>query len=174
VFYWVAVYENDFAEQGEPKGGLFCLALLVFLLIAYIFIMVFFASYRQYDGTQESIPNNVRTSNLNPYFSAPGSQKQLLDWLLSQGFTLSIRLSGYTFSDCITLCGSKTVDSIGCFYAGTAIPCSRNANVTCKASERDSCQLSWKLPQQVDLTSVSVFSFSIGTHQTHQANNISF
>lgn len=156
------MYENDFKEQGEPKGGLFCLALLAFLLISYIFIMVFFASYRQYDGSTETIPNNVRTSSLNPYFSAPASEKQLLDWLLSQGFSMTIRLSGYTFSDCLTLCDAQTVESIGCFYAGTAVPCSRNANVTCRAVKRDTCELSWRLPKTIDITSVSVFSFSIG------------
>lgn len=154
-------YKNDFAEQGEPKGGIFCLALLAFLAIAYIFIITFFASYSQYDGSVESIPNNVRTSNLNPYFSAPPSQKQLLDWLLSRGFTLSVRLSGYTFSDCVTLCDSQAVSSVGCFLAGSAVPCSRNASVTCRANPRDYCELSWRLPEDIDLTSVSVFSFSI-------------
>jgi hypothetical protein len=157
-----AAYTDEFAEQGEAKGGLFLFALLIFLIVAYVFIIVFFASYTQYNGSTEDIPNNVRTSNLRPYFSAPPSHRQLLDWFSQRGFGMSVSLSGFTFAECQNLCSARSIESSGCFYSGTARPCSSQADLTCKLLGTDTCQLRWVLPDNIELTSSSLFKFFIG------------
>eukprot|EP01123_Difflugia_compressa_P010726 TRINITY_DN39_c1_g1_i1.p1 TRINITY_DN39_c1_g1~~TRINITY_DN39_c1_g1_i1.p1 ORF type:complete len:746 (-),score=103.26 TRINITY_DN39_c1_g1_i1:85-2322(-) len=166
AMYWDPVAQK-FRDKATVRSALLTMALLVFLLLATIFVVSYFYEYEQYTGQADPIMNNARSSALKPYFTATDDEKALLEYVKSKPFKFTISLSGFAREFCLNLCTTNILSSTGCFVHGSSRDChsfdpiSNPPKFNCTPVSENLCELRWTLPDRIDLLSISSYTFSL-------------
>lgn len=152
------------------QSALISMATIVCLLLAFIYILYYYNQYTQYDGTNDNILNNQRTSSLKTYFTTSSDETALLNYIRSRGITMELYISGYSRADCYSLCDESNPPSqfapvsTGCYTTNSDVQCHNALNPTntvllCNITDVGTCNVSWSLPTSIDLQPSSSFSF---------------
>eukprot|EP01124_Arcella_intermedia_P025544 TRINITY_DN4584_c0_g3_i6.p1 TRINITY_DN4584_c0_g3~~TRINITY_DN4584_c0_g3_i6.p1 ORF type:complete len:1023 (+),score=198.03 TRINITY_DN4584_c0_g3_i6:1258-4326(+) len=163
---------NKNEETFSLEAALLNMILYTFLILATIYIVYFFSSYRQYGG-EEIILNNVRTSSLRPYFTYNDNEKAILKYMKSRGIELSLLITGYFNIDCEEICNSKDLKknfiSTGCYREDGTI-CSHSPVLSCTSINEHQCNITWNLPTNIELLLQSSFKFPLANSYVQSVN----